>query len=196
MQEKTRRGGRPAGGPLTSLFSSPTTPELVALLDRIGKQSYEELSAHAAVSRPTVSAEIKKLENLGIVRVERRGNRKIVSLADNPAAQAVRVLAAIACDVPHAIEAEFGSIEGMTRVLIYGSWAARNAGEPGRLPQDIDVLVVGSTDQDDVYEAAQRASMRIGIPVSARRVSESSWEELSDPFLKSLSTRPLLEVTK
>ena len=189
-----RRGGRPSGGPLTSLFSSATVPELVALLDRLGRQSIDELVQHASVSRVTVSTEINRLAKLGIVAIERVGNRRYVTLDDNPAARAVRALAVLACDVPHAIAAEFSPVKGAEQVLIYGSWAARNAGEHGRLPQDIDVLVVGHTDQDDVFEAAERATRRIGVPVSARRVPTDAWESAADPFLKSLRDRPMLEV--
>ncbi|WP_138774561.1 hypothetical protein [Brachybacterium timonense] len=39
---------------------------------------------------------------------------------------------------------QFDGMEGVERVLIYGCWAARRAGEAGLFPNDIDVLVLGS----------------------------------------------------
>lgn len=187
-------GGRPAGGPLTSLFSSATLPAIVATLDRLGTQSIDDLAGHVGVSRVSVSREVRKLTELGIVTVESVGKRRLITLADTPAARAVHALAALACDVPYAIAAEFAGLEGVERVAIYGSWAARNAGEHGRLPQDIDVLVIGSADRDDVFEAADRATTRLGIPVSAKRVTAQAWRDAEDPFLQAIRQRPLLEV--
>lgn len=189
------RGGRPVGGPLTSLFSSATVPAVVALVDRLGTASIDELAERAGVSRVSVSTEVRKLAGLGIVNVAKDGNRHMVSLSDSPAAAAVRALAVLAHGVPAVIANEFGALDGVEKVLVYGSWAARNAGEPGRLPQDVDVLVVGSAGRDEVFEAAERASLRIGVPVSARRVSLDAWNAAEDPFVRSVRERPLLEVS-
>jgi DNA-binding transcriptional ArsR family regulator len=195
MAALNRHSGRPAGAPLASLFSSSTVPAVVALLDRLGQASIDELSQRAGVSRVSVSNEVRKLAGLGIVTVTKDGNRRIVGLSNTPAAGAVRALAVLAYGVPAVLADEFGALEGVEKVVVYGSWAARNAGEPGRLPQDIDVLVVGSADRDDVFEAAERASLRIGVPVSARRISGDAWNAAEDPFVRSMLDRPLLEVS-
>ena len=69
---------------------------------------------------------------------------------------------------PDAFVAEdFAGIEGAAAVLLFGSWAARYLGEPGRAPNDIDVLVIGEPDRDAVDDAAKRAERRIGLPVQA-----------------------------
>ena len=50
-------------------------------------------------------------------------------------------------------------------MLIFGSWAARHAGEAGAVPHDVDVFVVGEgVVRVDVYEAADRAQERLGFP--------------------------------
>lgn len=189
------RGGRPAGGPLTSLFSSATVPAIVALLDRLGTLPIDELAERAGVSRVSVSTEVRKLAGLGIVDVTKDGNRHMVELSDTPGARAVRALAVLAYGVPAVAAQEFGALEGVEKVLVYGSWAARSAGEPGRLPQDVDVLVVGSAGRDEVFDAAERASLRIGVPVSARRVALDAWNAAEDPFVRSVRERPLVEVS-
>lgn len=186
------RGGRPAGGPLTSLFSSATVPAVVALLDRLGRASIDELAERAGVSRVSVGTEVRKLARLGIVDVAKDGNRHMVSLSQSPAARAVRALAVLAAGVPAIIEDEFGALSGVESVLVYGSWAARHAGEPGRLPQDVDVLVVGTAERDEVFDAAERAALRIGVPVEARRVTPEAWAAAEDPFVRSIRERPLL----
>lgn len=40
----------------------------------------------------------------------------------------------------------------MREVWIYGSWAARYAQQPGPVPGDSDVLVVGTADADELDE--------------------------------------------
>lgn len=50
---------------------------------------------------------------------------------------------------------------GVEEAYIYGSWAARYLGEPGSVPQDVDVLAVG-TASDDLYDAARRADSALG----------------------------------
>ena len=189
-----RDRGRPIAMPLTSLFSSSVLPEIVALIDRLGPLSIEELAAHTSASRVTVAREIHRLADLGVASIMPSRNRRLVTLSDSPSAQKVRDLAVLACGVPSIVATEFGSLEGVLRVVIYGSWAARNAGIPGRLPDDIDVLVIGSVDRDDVFEAAERATTRIGVPVSAQRVSQQVWEERSDAFLHAIQESTTLEV--
>lgn len=58
---------------------------------------------------------------------------------------------------PYVIQEEFGSLGDVERIFIYGSWAARYAGEQGPVPHDVDVLLVGTPDRDAAYEAARRA---------------------------------------
>ena len=75
--------------------------------------------------------------------------------------------------------------------FIYGSWAARHEGVEGSEPNDIDVLAVGDPDPDELYDAAERAQLRLGRPVSIRRVSHSSWNgESTDPFVRNVRSSP------
>lgn len=41
---------------------------------------------------------------------------------------------------PALVAREFKDLEKTDAVLLFGSWAARYLGEPGRAPNDIDVL--------------------------------------------------------
>jgi hypothetical protein len=67
---------------------------------------------------------------------------------------------------PHFVIAEeFGSLDAIA-VAIYGSWAARYEGVEGHPPHDVDVLVIGEVPRRDIYEAAERAEQRAGLPVN------------------------------
>jgi hypothetical protein len=74
--------------------------------------------------------------------------------------------------------------------------AARYQGEAGPVPNDVDVLVVGTADQDDLDAVAQQAQRRLGRPVNIRRVRPASWRrpDPGDPFLRSVRERPLVEL--
>ena len=72
-------------------------------------------------------------------------------------------------------EYHFLYITGIEHAFIYGSWARRSEGESGEDPGDIDVLVVGAPQVDEVYEACRRASTRLHREVNATILSESEW---------------------
>jgi predicted nucleotidyltransferase len=88
------------------------------------------------------------------------------------------------------------SVPGTQRAYIYGSWAARYRGEVGPVPVDVDVLVVGTADLDDLEEAARRCEPALGREVNIRRISPDVWdgEGTVDPFLASVKSKPLVEL--
>lgn len=89
---------------------------------------------------------------------------------------------------------EFGGLTAVEEVLIFGSWAARYEGEAGPQPHDVDVLVVGRPDLDEVYEAARRAEDRVGREVNPTVRSGEDWERAEDGFLRTVRSSPWLQV--
>ena len=64
------------------------------------------------------------------------------------------------------------SVPGVAEAYVYGSWAARYRGQAGDVPRDVDVLVIGDADEDDLYEAARAAErtrlaaqLKAGLPL-------------------------------
>lgn len=87
----------------------------------------------------------------------------------------------------------FTGVPGVAHAFIFGSWAARHAGQSGGVPADLDVLVVGHADLDDLDEIAGQARTRLGIEVNVQRVSVESWESSDpDPFLAHVKSQPLV----
>jgi hypothetical protein len=80
------------------------------------------------------------------------------------------------------------------QVLIFGSWAARYAGETGPAPHDVEVLLVGAPDRDAAYEAARRAEQRLGREVNVTIRAAGQWRSGSDGFTRQLRSSPLLEI--
>jgi len=89
---------------------------------------------------------------------------------------------------------EFAGVTGIEAAFLFGSWAARYEGQPGRAPADIDVLVIGDLDRDDLDEAAQRAGTRLARQVSVTIRSPQWWREGGDGFHAEVTGRPLVPV--
>lgn len=83
---------------------------------------------------------------------------------------------------------------GIESAFLFGSWAARYAGQPGLAPADIDVLVIGDPDRDELDEAAQRAGDRLAREVSVTIRSPRWWREGEDGFHAEVTRRPLVPV--
>jgi predicted nucleotidyltransferase len=87
-------------------------------------------------------------------------------------------------------------IERVDRAFIYGSWAARRSGQEGPPPRDLDVLVIGQPSRVDLLEVADEASRRLGVEVNIRAIPADAWAVKADPFLQTVATRPIVELTR
>lgn len=85
-------------------------------------------------------------------------------------------------------------VEGVREAYIYGSWAARRAGEPGRLPRDVDVLVVGTTARRVLAEIGSAAEQQLHREVNVTRVSGSDWDEGSTAFVRTVRAQPIATI--
>ncbi len=89
---------------------------------------------------------------------------------------------------------ELSDLPGIHEAFIFGSWAARYTGNPGRAPADIDVLVIGAPDRDDLDDAAQRATMRLARDVNITLRSPTWWDEGTEGFHTEIISRPLVRL--
>ena len=97
--------------------------------------------------------------------------------------------------VPAVLAGVLREVSGITAAYIYGSWAARHAGQPGQRPVgDIDVLVLGEPDRDQLYAALGAAEQRLARPVQAA-IRDPAWlESGSGAFHDTVTSRPLLRL--
>jgi DNA-binding transcriptional ArsR family regulator len=156
--------------------------------------SLTELARLLGVSVKTVHHEADRLTEAGLVASRRVGNVRLLA-ADTGhrlARPLTDLLVATYGPVPVLTDLLTG-MPGVTKAYVYGSWAARHAGEPGPVPADLDVLVVGDADLDDLDELAAEARNRLGFEVNVQRVSVRSWASSDvDPFLSHVRSQPLV----
>lgn len=157
--------------------------------------SLSDLVNWSKTSMPTVQREIERAEQAGIVNTEKVGPTRVVRANDShPLHDAIRRILLATYGPPAVIADEFNGIEKVQAVVLFGSWAARYLGERGRVPNDIDVLVIGDADRDVVDDAAERAERRIGVPLQATVRTKAQWESARESFIKEVRSRPLVLV--
>ena len=182
---------------LAPVLRSDAQGRLLALVlaDPEAEHSIMALAARARTSLPTALREIDRAEDARIVRTRRVGNTRLVR-ADtaSPLYRPYSEIILATYGPPAVLGQEFANVRGIDQILIFGSWAARYEGEPGRAPNDIDVLVVGDPDRAAVYAAAERAEERLGFPVQATIRPARVWGSDDDPFVVQLRSRPLVSV--
>jgi predicted nucleotidyltransferase len=186
-----------AAPPLLPVFRSQLQGEVLALVlsDPAVEWTVGELVQRTGHPRQTVSNEVRRLEGAGLLLTRSVGRTKLMKAnTDSPYYEPLARLALMSFGPPLVIAKEFGLIGGIKRILIYGSWAARYAGEQGPAPHDIDVLLIGAPDRDEVYEAARRAEERLGREVNTTIRKPEQWERAEDGFARQLQSSPLVEV--
>jgi predicted nucleotidyltransferase len=158
-----------------------------------GEYSVADLARAAGTDSGTMAREVKRLETAGVVRARMVGRTKLVQAdREAPFYQPLRDLVVIVLGPAQVLGEELAGLGGVNAAAIFGSWAARALGEAGPSPVDIDLLVIGRPDRDDLHDAAGRARSRLGRDINTVVVSASRWRADSDPFLTELRSRPLV----
>ncbi len=180
------------------LLRSRIQGDLLALLYLHPERDYSLTEAAALIdaSVKAVHTEASRLVAAGFLQDARRGNVRLLRAAANsPLTRPLTDLLAVTYGPLPVLTDFLSDVEGVDRAFIYGSWAARHEGEPGPIPEDVDVLVVGSVDRDLLDEVAHAAEQRLGRPVNIRRLRARAWTAPEpDSFVASLRQRPLVEL--
>ncbi|MDZ7734261.1 MAG: winged helix-turn-helix domain-containing protein [Acidimicrobiia bacterium] len=171
------------------MLRSDTQGRLLALLltDPAEEHNLTELVEWTGSSMPTVSREVDRAEQAGIVRSRKSGPTRLVRADEShPLYSAIRQLVLGTYGPPAVITETFADLAGVDAVLLFGSWAARYLGRPGRAPNDIDVLVIGDVDLNAMHDAADAAERQIGLPVQATARSRDAWLNASESFIREV----------
>lgn len=183
---------------LLPLLRTPLLGELLAWIYLHPDEAWSvtDLARRFHASQSTVSREADRLVAGDLLSELRRGNLRLLRAnVDGPLARPLTDLLALTYGPKPVLGELLAPIAGIDEAYIYGSWAARYSGEPGPIPRDIDVLVIGDADDDDLFDAARAAEPRLGREVNIRRVSAAVWQGPGDdPFLTSVRSRPLVSI--
>ena len=151
-----------------------------------------ELASRTGASVSSVQREITRAEQAGVVKSRRLGSARLATAADSPLTGPLTELLLRSFGPRQVLAEELQAVEGIDGAYLFGSWAARYAGEAGRPPADLDVLVIGAPDRDELDDAAQRAASRLAREVSVTIRSSAWWREGTDGFHADVTRRPLV----
>jgi DNA-binding transcriptional ArsR family regulator len=183
---------------LLPILRSQQQGEILGLLlgDPDLELSLTEISQRTGAPHPSVYREIERAEQAGLVTTRKVGNTRLVRA--NTASPYYAGLAEVltrAFGVPAVLAEALSPVDGIAAAYIYGSWAARHQGQAGQRPVgDIDVLILGNPDRDELYGALSAAEQRLGRPVEAT-IHDPAWlESGTSAFHDTIASRPLLKL--
>jgi DNA-binding transcriptional ArsR family regulator len=182
---------------LLPVLRSQHQADLLTMLLLHPEQEYTitELAQRLSVPQSTVSGEVRRLAEAGILAGRAVGRSRLVRA--NASSRLVGPLTELLTLTygPHVVVAdEFAQLEDVLLVVIFGSWAARYHGERGLPPDDVDVLVVGAPDRIAMYTAAERAESRLSRRVNPAVCPPEQWERPDEPFIREIQSRPYLTI--
>ncbi len=187
-----------SGPPLLPILRSEKQARLLTaiLLSPEREFTLSELAKEVGVSLPTVTREIQRAEEAGLVLTRRVGRAKVVRAdTESVLSEPLTRLLLLSFGPVVVVAEELADIGGIEAAYIFGSWAARYVGQAGTSPPDLDVLIIGTPDRDVVYAAADRIERRVGRPVQVTFRSLIRWNEPGeDSFLQEVRKRPLVPV--
>jgi len=188
---------RPAPS-LLPILRSQQQGEILALLlgDPDLELSLTEISERTGAPHPSVHREVQRAEQTGLLTSRKVGNTRLVRAnTSSPYYSGLAEVLTRAFGVPAVLADALGNVAGIDSAYIYGSWAARHEGQPGVRPVgDIDVLILGEPDRDQLYDALGTAEERLDRSVEAT-IREPGWlESGSGAFHDTVTSRPKLRI--
>jgi len=184
---------------LLPILRSQVAGDMLALLYLHPQSEYSltEVAQAIDASLNAVHHEAARLTEGGLIHARKRGNLRLIrAVTDSLLSRPLTDLLAVTYGPLPVLTELLVGVDGIKEAYIYGSWAARYRGEPGPVPADVDVLVVGTPNPDDIDDVTDQAQRALRRPVGIRRVRPESWDDAdpADPFLRSVRSRPLVHI--
>jgi predicted nucleotidyltransferase len=154
-----------------------------------------ELVERSSRPQPTVAREVDRLVEAGLLETElRSGRRTVWAATESPIFEELRSILLKTIGPKAVIEKQLIGLPGIERAVIYGSWARRYHGEAGPLPQDVDLLVIGTPGVGEVRAEADAATRTLGRDVNVTVLSPKEWNSTKRGFIAHVKDGPLVDL--
>lgn len=180
---------------LAPIFRSDGQARLLAAIVLTGEElSIADLSERADLAYATTHREVLRLLDAGILRARVIGRSRLISPnEDSPLVPPLREILAIVAGPVAALREELSTIEGILSAFLYGSFAARMRGFAGPDPRDIDVMIVGTSEPEPIFDACARVETQMKRAVNPSILTPSEFAE-STPFLDTVKASPIVPI--
>lgn len=180
---------------MAPIFRSDGQAKLLSTLlldDR--ERSLTELSEQTDLAYPTVHREVARLLRAGILAERQAGRTRLLRAdKDSPLFAPLREILLITTGPVVLLREEFSRIEGIDSAFLHGSFAARMRGVDGPTPNDIDVMVLGEPDPEEVYDACERVEDAVHRPVNPTIITRTEFSRDSG-FHTQVRSSPVVPV--
>lgn len=184
---------------LAPLFRSDQQLHILAVLFAdVGEEevSIGDLAERAGVAQATASREVARLAEHGLVITRALGRNTLVSPNwELPWAKDLRSILVQTVGILGRLADALASVPGCEEAFVFGSWAARYAGEPGLPPRDVDVLVVGEAALRSVRRACRVVEGELHVEVNPVVIDQGRWSATEpEPLVAQLKSQPLVPI--
>lgn len=183
---------------LLPIFRSQQQAELLALIldDPATEHTMSDLAARTRIPYASVHREVERAAAAGLVRSRLIGKTRLIRADESsPYFQGLSDVLIKAFGVPWVLGRALTGVIGIDAAYVHGSWAARFSGQVGDRPvADIDLLVLGDPNRDEVYTAASAAELTLGRAIQVT-IRAGDWlTEGTGTFHDTVAGRPLVPV--
>jgi predicted nucleotidyltransferase len=180
---------------LERLFTSTTRVNILEefLLNPGNEYHIRELARIVEATPIYVQKELKNLESLGLLGSRKKGNMVLYKLrTKSPIAEDLKRIFLKTESIGQAImkELDTGKIKF---AFIFGSFA-KGVEAP---TSDVDVLIVGDVNEDDVLRSISKTERRIGREINFMLWTEKEFFEKAEkkiPLIKEISKTPIIMI--
>lgn len=153
-----------------------------------------ELARGAHTSAGTAARELGRLEASGLVTRETEG-RQVYFQANtaSPIYQPVRNLVQRTIGAAEVLRRHLAGLVAVESAMIFGSYASGTM----KPTSDIDLLVIGTPDRDDLTDRLEQASRELGRPVNEVVMTAGEAAERRarrDGFMASIEAAPIIAI--
>jgi len=183
---------------LLPLFRSENQAKLLTALVLSGKPlSVGELAKYANIGHSTALHALNTLVVSGILSSKEEGRKHLFTLdIEGKLLEIITDLVNYTYGPKDIITESFLSADYIKSAYIYGSWAARYNQVPGPVPNDIDLIIVGSKlkaeDKNNFENKLDILENKLFRDINPHFVSKEDWETESSEFIKKIKNSPLL----
>lgn len=183
---------------ISSIFGHSTIRwRLLALLidTPLERVHLRELARRARTSAGTTARELGRLGADGIVSSEMEGHQRYFRVnTASPLYEPIRDLVRRTIGAPAVLRRHLVAIAGVEHAVIFGSYADGHL----KPDSDIDVLIVGQPDRDQLTEVLEAAAVELGRDVNEVVMTPDDLEgrrARGDRFVQSIESGRSIELT-
>ena len=188
---------KPRPGLLSPLIRSDVQGLILARLfmNPTSEFSITDLADYAYTSVPTAMREVDRLIEAEFVAEKALGRLRLIRAnQEHLLFDAIFQLIAHSYGPAAVLPSALRDLFGLQHAFIHGNWAARLAQQPGPLPTDIELVLVGNMNRIDASRALAKAEQVIGKTIAVQFASNFDWERGESDFIKRVQSQPLLEL--